>query len=73
MLLPGVSQESVEQTLKLFQGYRRIADICQEKGGAQGGGAGGKKAGSLAGAKSNLTLQFVVKLLQAFFMCVSAQ
>lgn len=63
------SQESAEQTLKLFQGYKRIADICQEKGGAQGGGAGGKKVGGvLTGARSNLTLQFVVKLLQALFM-----
>lgn len=63
------SQESAEQTLKLFKGYKRIADICQEKGGAQGAGAGGKKmGGALMGAKSNLTLQFVVKLLHAIFM-----
>jgi hypothetical protein len=58
----------MEQTLKLFQGYRRIADILQEKAGPQGGGASGKKMGGpLGGAKSNLTLQFVVQLLQALF------
>ena len=62
------SQASMEQTLKLFQGYRRIADILQEKAGAQGGGASGKKVGGALGAvKSNLTLQFVVNLLQALF------
>ena len=59
------SQESTEKTLKLFQGYKRIADICQE-----GGGAGGKKAAGALTAKSNLTLQFVVTLLQALFMYV---
>ena len=61
------SMESAEQTLKMFQCYKRILDILQEKGGAQGGGAGGRKVGGALGTKSNLTLQVVVKFLQALF------
>ncbi len=58
----------MEQVLKLFLGYKRIADVLQEKPGAPGGGAGAKKVGGALGTvKSNLTLQFVVKLLQALF------
>ena len=70
------SQESIEKTLKLFQGYKMISDILLERTGAQGGGGGGsgKRGGGVSMTiKSNLTLQSILKLLQAVFKLVVSE
>ncbi len=65
------SQESCEQTLKLYNCYKRISDIEQEKGGASGGASGSRK-GSTSGSgtvslTSKLSLECTVLLLKSLF------
>ena len=60
------SQESCELSLKLYQCYKRLADIVQEKVEA-GGRRPSTSGGGAMASKSNLSLQCVVHMLKALF------
>ena len=69
------SQKSLELCLRLYNGYKRVADILTEKGGS---GAGGSKRGpgSLAAKAlhdSTLSLSGVTRLLEALFWWVAME
>lgn len=71
-----ISQDSCDQTLKLYQAYHRISTL-QDKGSSSfGAGVGTSKRGSSGAVQSRnelskLSLQCVITFLQALFRYVT--
>jgi len=55
--------------LKLYQCYKRISDMAEDKGGASGGASGSRKSSTSGSAgsrnSSHLSLECVGRLLKA--------